>query len=179
MSRIEPLAAADHAAVGRLLVEAYADYAARVGPVEWPRLCDGLVAAAGRLGDAEIAGVRGAQRLDAVVFYFPPGKSDGVIFPKAWASLRLLGVAPAARGQGLSRHLTEWCIDCARRSGAAHIGLHTSEAMTTARGLYQRMGFVVDGDLPANFGLRYWRFRLDLANCGASRRALGDEGTIQ
>ena len=26
----------------------------------------------------------------------------------------------------------------------------------------ERMGFVVDGDLPMNFGLRYWRFRLDL-----------------
>jgi hypothetical protein len=25
---------------------------------------------------------------------------------------------------------------------------------------------VVDGDLPANFGLRYWRFRLDLAEGG-------------
>jgi hypothetical protein len=38
-----------------------------------------------------------------------------VIFPRAWASLRLLGVAPAARDQG-----------------AAPIGLHTGEAMTTA-----------------------------------------------
>ena len=43
--------------------------------------------------------------------------------------------------------------------GATEIGLYTSEAMTTARGLYERMGFVVDGDLPTNFGLRYWRFR--------------------
>jgi hypothetical protein len=34
--------------------------------------------------------------------------------------------------------------------------------MTTARGLYERMGFVVDGDLPTNFGLRYWRFRRSL-----------------
>ena len=64
--------------------------------------------------------------------------------------------------RGLSRRLTEWCIDRARDRGAMRIGLHTSEAMTTARGLYERMGFVVDGDLPMNFGLRYWRFRLDL-----------------
>jgi GNAT superfamily N-acetyltransferase len=163
---IERLTVADHAAVGRLLVEAYADYAERMGPVEWPRLRDGLAAAAGRLADAEIAGVRCTGGLDAVVFYFPPSRSDGLIFPKAWASLRLLGVAPAARGHGLSRCLTDWCIARARSEGAAHIGLHTSEAMTTARGLYERMGFVVDGDLPANFGLRYWRFRLDLAEGG-------------
>src|SRR5690242_10351279 len=100
MTGIERLTAADHAAVGRLLLEAYADYAARVGD-EWPRLREGLAHAAGRLPEADIAGVRGAAALDAVVFYFPPGKSDGVIFPRDWASLRLLGVAHAARGRGL------------------------------------------------------------------------------
>jgi GNAT superfamily N-acetyltransferase len=161
VAAIERLAAADHAAVGRLLCSAYADYAERIGD-EWPRLRDGLVHAAERLTDAEIAGVRGPAALDAVVFYFPPGKSDGVIFPRSWASLRLLGVARSARGRGLSRRLTEWCIVRARQQGATEIGLHTSEAMTTARGLYERMGFVVDGDLPTNFGLRYWRFRRSL-----------------
>ena len=161
MTAIEHLSAADHAAVGRLLLEAYADYSERIG-ADWPRLRDALVHAAGRLADAEIAGLRGSAALDAVVVYFPPGRSDGVIFPRDWASLRLLGVAPAARGRGLSRLLTEWCIARARDQGAARIGLHTSEAMTRARGLYERMGFVIDGDLPMNFGLRYWRFRLDL-----------------
>ncbi len=162
MSTIEHLTAADHAAVGCLLLEAYADYAERMGADAWKRLSDGLAQAAGQLRDAEIAGVRGAAGLAAVVFYFPPGKSDGKIFPREWASLRLLGVAQSARGRGLSRLLTEWCIARARDQGAARIGLHTSEAMTTARGLYERMGFVVDGDLPMSFGLRYWRFRLDL-----------------
>ena len=161
MSTIEHLTEADHAAVGCLLLEAYADYAERMG-CEWVRLRDGLAQATNRLTDAEIAGMRGASGLDAVVFYFAPGKSDGVIFPRDWASLRLLGVTPAARGRGLSRQLTDWCIARARDQGATRIGLHTSEAMTTARGLYERMGFVVDADLLMNFGLRYWRFRLDL-----------------
>lgn len=161
MSKIEHLTDADHAAVGCLLLNAYADHAERMGS-EWPRLRDGLQQAANRLADAEIAGVRGTSGLDAVVFYFAPGKSDGVVFPRDGASLRLLGVAQAARGRGLSHKLTEWCIARAREHGAARIGLHTSEAMTTARGLYERMGFVVDGDPPTNFGLRYWRFSLDL-----------------
>lgn len=161
MATIERLTAEDHAAVGRLLLEAYDDYAERIGG-DWTRLRDGLAHAAGRLNEPEITGVRGAAALDAVVFYFPPGKSDGAIFPRDRASFRLLGVAHAARGRGLSRRLTEWGIGRARAQNAQHIGLHTSEAMGTARGLYERMGFVVDGDLPANFGLRYWRFRLDL-----------------
>lgn len=161
MSTVEHLTAADHAAVGGLLLEAYADYAERIGPDAWVRLRDGLAQAAG-LRDAEIAGVRGAGGLDAVVFYFPPGRSDAKTFPREWASLRLLGEAPSARGRGLSRRLTEWCVARACQQGATEIGLHTSEAMTTARGLYERMGFVVDGDLPMNFGLRYWRFRRSL-----------------
>ena len=126
MSTIEHLTEADHAAVRCLLLEAYADYAERIGPEAWARLSDGLAQAAGSLRDAEIAGVRGPAGLEAVVFYFPPGRSDGKIFPREWASLRLLGVARSARG------------------------------------LYERMGFVVDGDLPMNFGLRYWRFRRSL-----------------
>lgn len=162
MARIETLTAADHAAVGELLVEAYSDYTHRVGPGEWPRLRNGLATAAGNLPEAEIAGVRGAAGIDAAVFYFAPGRSDGVIFPREWASLRLLGVAHGARGHGLSRGLTEWCIARARMDGAKRIGLHSNEAMTTARGLYERMGFTVDVELQANFGLRYWRYVREL-----------------
>jgi hypothetical protein len=136
VSTIEHLTAADHAAVGCLLLGAYADYAERLGPDAWARMSEGLVQATGRLSDAEIVGVRAPPGRDAAVFYFPPGRSSGKIFPREWASLRLLGVA--------------------------QIGLHTSEAMTTARGLYERVGFVVDSDLPKNSGLRYWRFRRSL-----------------
>jgi GNAT superfamily N-acetyltransferase len=127
---------------------------------------EGLLRAPDRLSAAEIVGVCGPDDFEAVVFYFPPGKSDGVLFSRDWASLRLLAVAPAARGRGLARRLTDWCIARARLQGATRLGLHTSEAMTTARNLYERMGFVIDGDLPRNFGLRYWRFRLDLAHRG-------------
>jgi hypothetical protein len=38
VAELERLAAADRAAVGRLLLEVYADYAERLGPVEWPPL---------------------------------------------------------------------------------------------------------------------------------------------
>ena len=51
MARIETLTAADHAAVGELLVEAYSDYTHRVGPGEWPRLRNGLATAADNLPD--------------------------------------------------------------------------------------------------------------------------------
>jgi hypothetical protein len=89
VSTIEYLTAADHAAVGALLLDAYADYAERIGPDAWARLQDGLAqAAGGLLRDAEIAGIRGPAGLDAAVFYLPPGRSDGKIFPREWASCR-------------------------------------------------------------------------------------------
>jgi hypothetical protein len=86
VSTIEHLTDADHASVRCLLLEAYADYAERIGPDAWASLQDGLAQATDRLRDAEIASVRGPNGLDAVVFYFPPGRSDGKIFPREWAS---------------------------------------------------------------------------------------------
>jgi hypothetical protein len=63
VSTIEHLTEADHASVRCLLLEAYAHYAERIGPDAWMRLQDGLAQAAGRLRDAEIAGVRGPAGL--------------------------------------------------------------------------------------------------------------------
>jgi GNAT superfamily N-acetyltransferase len=159
---VERLTADDHAAAAKLLVEAYSDYAERLGPDGWAHMRGMLVDAPAHLVDAQLAGVRAPGALEAVVFYFPPGKSDTTIFPAHWASLRLIGVAPTFRGHDLSRLLVEWCIQQARTDQATKLGLHTSDAMTKARLLYERMGFVVDGDLPESFGLRYWRYRLDL-----------------
>lgn len=57
--------------------------------------------------------------------------------------------------------LRDWLLHAAVHM-ASRLELHTSEVMTTARGLYERMGFTVNGDLPMNFGLLYWRFRRDI-----------------
>ena len=80
-----------------------------------------------------------------------------------WASIRAVAVAPGARSQGIGRALTVACVTRAQNEGASVIGLHTSEAMVTARALYEQMGFVVVSELPRRFGLRYWLFRKDLA----------------
>jgi GNAT superfamily N-acetyltransferase len=160
---VELLEPPDHAAVSRVLVDAYGDYAERLGPVDWASMREELANAAGQLPQARIGGVREAGGLDAVVFYFPPGRSLPMFFPPQWASLRLVGVIHRARERGLTRQLLGWCIDQARQAGSPQIGLHTSEIMDTARALYERMGFVVDCDLPPMHGLRYWRYRLDLS----------------
>jgi GNAT superfamily N-acetyltransferase len=57
------------------------------------------------------------------------------------AYLEELYVAPGERGQGTGRALLEAAIEAARRAGAAHIDLATSEEDTAAIALYESCGF--------------------------------------
>lgn len=50
-------------------------------------------------------------------------------------------VAPAARGQGLSRRLMQACEDAARAVGAARLYLETSSTLGPALALYDSFGF--------------------------------------
>jgi ribosomal protein S18 acetylase RimI-like enzyme len=55
--------------------------------------------------------------------------------------LEELYVVPDRRGQGLGRALMEAAMDLARRRGAKHMDLGTSEDDVAARGLYESLGF--------------------------------------
>ena len=52
-----------------------------------------------------------------------------------------LYVVPDRRGQGLGRALMEAAIELARREGANHMDLGTSEDDVAARALYESLGF--------------------------------------
>lgn len=58
-----------------------------------------------------------------------------------WPELRMLAVAPEARGLGLGKLLLNECIRRARAAGHAYLGLHTEDAMAVAKGMYERAGF--------------------------------------
>lgn len=153
---------AEAEAIAALVVDAYRDYQPGLSTENWQTMQTGLARAAGRIEHAVHIVVEIAGTLAGYVAYFPPGYSSTTLYEAEWASFRLLAVAPAHRGRGLARMLTQTCIERAREDGASTIGLHTSEAMANARALYERMGFRVSRELPAMFGLRYWQFRLDL-----------------
>jgi ribosomal protein S18 acetylase RimI-like enzyme len=57
------------------------------------------------------------------------------------AHLEELYVVPERRGQGLGRALLHAAMEHARKRGAAHIDLGTSEDDVAARGLYESSGF--------------------------------------
>ena len=82
------------------------------------------------------------------------------------SGIRLLGVSPAARGQGTGKALTQACIDLARAAGHAEVILHTTLAMQTAWRLYLALDFVRSPDLDfLQADLPVFGFRLRLGCC--------------
>jgi putative acetyltransferase len=66
---------------------------------------------------------------------------DAVDYPNA-GEMKRLYVAPAFRGMGYGRTLTEDILDVARRIGYSCVLLDTLSEMETARALYEDLGFV-------------------------------------
>jgi ribosomal protein S18 acetylase RimI-like enzyme len=64
---------------------------------------------------------------------------------------------------GIGKALTQFCVDEARRLGRAQVILHTTRAMQTAWGMYERMGFERFPEIDFQQGkLEVYGFRLAL-----------------
>ena len=71
------------------------------------------------------------RRIDADDPPLPPGE----------AHIRMLGVAPDARGRGVARALIDTAFELAREAGRARISLHTTQRMRAAQAMYESLGF--------------------------------------
>jgi GNAT superfamily N-acetyltransferase len=97
---------------------------------------------------ADLLLARDAETITGAVLVVRPGAPATIsthgseeTWPPQWATLRLLTVAPAARGRGLGRALTEAAIRRARELGAPVLALHTTRDLVVARALYARIGW--------------------------------------
>jgi len=90
------------------------------------------------------------------------GNESGPLEP-GQAHVRMLGVAPEARGRGLGRLLMDACIEEARRAGKTVLTLNTTERMKAARAMYESMGFTRTPDVvfPDGFVLLAYELPLD------------------
>ena len=90
--------------------------------------------------------------------------SGGTATRRVGASgIRLLAVAPNARGLGIGKALTRHCIDAARALGRSAVLLHTTRAMETAWRMYEQLGFRRSPDLDFRQGaLEVFGFELPL-----------------
>lgn len=133
----------ERAAVRDLTLRAYAEYASIMDPTSWAGL-DGAVRAALASSapvDCLVADDHGVL-IGSVMLYRPNVDAYGDLSRAGdYPEVRLVAVAPEARGRGVARALMDACIRRAREWGATALGLHTSRSMRGATALYARMGF--------------------------------------
>jgi GNAT superfamily N-acetyltransferase len=73
-----------------------------------------------------------------------PAKMDaygGQVEELEYPEIRMLAVAPEARGKGVATKLISECIERSKKKGYHSIGLHTGEFMDGAMRLYEHLGF--------------------------------------
>jgi ribosomal protein S18 acetylase RimI-like enzyme len=157
----------EYATLGELTVEAYAS----VDPaVMYGDYADELRDVAGRAASADVlvaVDEEGGDLLGGVT-YAPGPTSPAAEFTEADAAgIRMLAVAPSARRRGVGEALTVTCIERAQAAGRRHVLLHSTDRMTDAHRLYQRLGFVRDPSLDwegePGLWLRGFRLRLGSA----------------
>ena len=161
---VRPYETRDAAGANEVARAAFAQYEQHYD--DWPAFIERI----GRLdelapeGELLVAEQGGA--IVGAVLHVAPGRPRSAIFPLEWSVVRMLVVAPAARGQGAGRRLMAACLRCARDIGAPAVVLHTSPVMATALRMYETIGFVRDRDIPPIQGMAYGRYMLPAAGIG-------------
>ena len=155
----------EYAVLGELTVEAYA---AADPAVMFGDYSDELRDVAGRAAGADVLVAVDEQDGEVLggVTYVPGPASPAAEFAEADAAgIRMLAVAPSARRRGVGEALTVACVERAQAAGRRHVLLHSTDRMTAAHRLYQRLGFVRDPSLDwegePGLWLRGFRLRLD------------------
>ena len=123
--------------VASLIVDAYAEYAARMSPDAWSFFAQDIANVRGRLGDARLlVAERDGRLIGSVTLYTDwRGAQSGTY------SMRLLAVPPECRGQGVGRALMEDGIARARAAGVSRLVLTAVQEMESVRDLSEQLGF--------------------------------------
>jgi GNAT superfamily N-acetyltransferase len=84
----------------------------------------------------------GHQIVGGVTYVPGPGRTMSEFTDPYAAGIRMLAVDPDRQGEGAGLALTRWCIERARSAERRRVVLHSTPVMTTAHGIYERLGFV-------------------------------------
>lgn len=168
--RIREAVPEEYSTIGRMIVEAYASLPGMPALDEQPEYYK-LLADVGKrqanpaihvLAAVDDAGsVLGSVDFIDDMKHYGSGGPAGAITDAA--GIRLLAVRPECRGLGIGKALTLFCIERARGLGKSRVVLHTTRAMETAWGLYERLGFVRFPEIDFQQGrLDVFGFRMQL-----------------
>jgi GNAT superfamily N-acetyltransferase len=160
----------EHTKLGQLMVEVYSHLEGFPSPADQPAYYDMLANIGSfttKRGARVLVAVSTREELMGGVVYFADMSqygSDGSATRESDASgIRLLGVHPHARGQGIGKSLTLACIELARQARHNQVILHTTQPMRTAWAMYERFGFQRSPDLDfmqQGFPVHGFRLRL-------------------
>ncbi len=138
----------EFAALGKLLVSAYAALPGMPSPEEWPpyyAMLENVAARAANPAFTIFVAVDENGQLLGSIDYIDDLTQYGVgsvaTITNA-AGVRLLAVDGACQGRGVGKGLAKFCIDHARHTGKARLVLHTTRIMQTAWTMYEVLGFV-------------------------------------
>ena len=152
---IRPVRPDEYAAAGEVTAAAYREFAPPERPA-WGPYLERIADVAGRaertdvlvaVADGEIAGTATVEIDDHI-----EAGSPVPIAPDE-AHLRMLGVHPRHRRQGIGRALVDASMTLAVARGRSRMTLETTEQMTAARAMYAAMGFTALGRREVEPGL--------------------------
>lgn len=157
----------DRETILAVTLSAYEQYAVQMGKV-WEFYRASILAMLADVRSAVQIVADARNEIVGTVILLPGGTEfhlpDGSLVTLPVPEIRLLAVAPKSRGQGIGAALTQECIRRVRASGGAAITLHTTDMMSVAMRMYERMGFVRDSatDFHPAEGIVVKGYRYDL-----------------
>jgi ribosomal protein S18 acetylase RimI-like enzyme len=160
---VRPVAPDEHAIAGEIVASAYLDYPEVATDAAYLAELRDVAGRAAVVPVLVAVDVPTGTVLGTVTYVPGPGplaESEG---PDE-AGIRMLAVAPEARGRGAGRRLVEACLERARRDGRRRVVLYTLPEMTAAHGLYRDLGFEREpaADWEYEPGKRLLSFALEL-----------------
>ena len=176
---IRPVRAEEVDALGKLLVKAYAALPGMPQADEQPDYYAMLANVGGRaarpsltvyVATNEAGDLLGS--IDFIADMSQYGASGAASTVTDAAGVRLLAVDEAARGKGVGKALTRFCIERARALGKRRVVLHTTRAMQIAWAMYEGLGFVRFPEIDFRQGkLEVFGFALGLDSIAATASA--------
>jgi GNAT superfamily N-acetyltransferase len=160
----------DRDAIREVTLAAYQEYAALM-PGFWDGYRQNIIVSLDEVGSAEQLVAEHHGDVVGTARLYPPrrmriSRNDSLDMP--WPEVRLLAVAPPARGRGVGAALMQECVRRVRKTGGRVLSLHTTDMMQAALRMYERMGFVRAREIdfhPAP-GVTVKGYRLDLEEAG-------------
>ena len=166
--RIRDARPAESGAVIEVTLAAYGQYAAVV-PEHWEGYRQNIVATLAAAKPSTLIVAEEDAGLVGSVLLYPAGGEfavpGGQTVTLKEPEVRLLAVAPAARGRGVGAALMHECIRRARESRSSALTLHTMDMMQAAMRMYERLGFQrapeLDIEVAPGVTIKGYRFVLE------------------